>query len=96
MATPQLLELSGLGHGCDIAAAYGWYLMGEIPAKASFLTEPKIKGGWAEDVCGSTPAFEPNSGWSRELPGQESSRTAARGRKSSRNTGLDPVLTSGK
>lgn len=79
MATPQLLELSGLGHGCDIAAAYGWYLMGEIPAKASFLTEPKIKGGRAEDVCGSSPAFEPNAGWSRQLPGQESSRTACTG-----------------
>ena len=46
LATPQLPELSGLGHGWDIAAAFGWYLMGKIPAKASFLTELKIKGGW--------------------------------------------------
>lgn len=43
-ATPQ--EPAGLGHGCDSAAASRWYLTGQIPAEASFLTELKIKGGW--------------------------------------------------
>lgn len=28
-----LPELSGIGHSGDIAAASGWYLMGEIPAQ---------------------------------------------------------------
>ena len=91
LATPQLLELSGLGHGCDIAAAYGWYLMGKIPAKASFLTELKIKGG-----CGSSPhraASEQNAEWPQQVPSRESSTGAAQRCKYSHNTGHDKLLT---